>query len=319
MTDAYPGETEWKFARVSGNDNCPDAYATGGPYDSPDTMYNELVSEKVCPCQKYEFKIADSYGDGICCDWGSGHYELFHESMGSVAYGGEFGQVDSVTFMTPCDDSPVPAPTPKSDVPPDACCVGGQGECEAEWANGNLVHREKCEDFHDGLCEWVCDDDDSGDDFDDDDDEWDNFDPTQAPTGGPTTAAPSVTVAPTSAAPTREPTSAPTHNPEPPLDLILKTGPKIGPVYIVKWTPPAYHLSNTYHVQFKIKGQSIWHDHGGAVTVHEPNWEGHVYAIISDPLILCNKKAMVRVRSIGWNGGNSASNFVTSGLRKLKC
>ena len=147
LTDDYPGETEWKFGLVPGtaNGNCPDAYATGGPYSSANTMYNELLSEKVCPCQKYEFKIADSYGDGICCDWGSGHYELFHESMGSVAYGGEFGQVDTVTFMTPCDDSPVPAPTPKSDVPPDACCVGGQGECEAEWANGNLVNREKCE------------------------------------------------------------------------------------------------------------------------------------------------------------------------------
>jgi len=290
LTDDYPGETEWKFGLVPGtaNGNCPDAYATGGPYSSANTMYNELLSEKVCPCQKYEFKIADSYGDGICCDWGSGHYELFHESMGSVAYGGEFGQTETVTFMTPCDDSPVPAPTSVVSTPVPAPT-------------------------HSPVS------DDSADDFDDDDDDWDNFDPTKAPTGVPTTASPTVTIAPTSAAPTSAPTSAPTYFPEPVSDIVWKTGPKIGPVYVLKWTPPANHPSNTYHVQFKVKGQSTWHDHGGAVTVHEPNWEGHMYAIVSDPLILCNKKAMVRVRSIGWNGGNSASNFVTHAMRKLKC
>ena len=37
----------------------------------------------------------------------------------------------------------------------DPCCVGGDGECEWEWWNGNLQTQDTCNDFHGGkLCKW---------------------------------------------------------------------------------------------------------------------------------------------------------------------
>merc|ERR1719482_2539716 len=98
------------------------------------------------------------------------------------AYAGKLGagMVDAVHFMecvhesadeppqeprkptakpTPIDDEPrkpTAKPTPGSDKP---CCVDPTGECQHMWWNGQLQTQDRCEAFHDGLCEWICDDD----------------------------------------------------------------------------------------------------------------------------------------------------------------
>jgi len=121
-------------------------------------------------------------------------------------------------------------------------------------------------------------------------------------------------------APTAAPTAAATYWPDPPLAIELKTGPKVGPIFILKWTPPADHPFSTYRVQYKRKGSSAWHDHGDPVHVYEPNWEGKIYALLGDPeKIKCNKKYKARVKSVG-PGGNADSMWkTTTAWAKLKC
>ena len=43
-----------------------------------------------CPGIQYQFTIFDSYGDGICCDWGNGSYSVSLDGE-VVASGGDFG------------------------------------------------------------------------------------------------------------------------------------------------------------------------------------------------------------------------------------
>ncbi|KAH8090093.1 serine-type endopeptidase [Aureococcus anophagefferens] len=84
------------------------------------------------------------------------------------AYAGKLGagMVDAAHFMECVHESadeppvetrkPTAKPTPGNDKP---CCVDRSGECEHMWWNGHLQTQDKCEAFHDGLCEWICDDD----------------------------------------------------------------------------------------------------------------------------------------------------------------
>jgi len=82
LTDNYPGETEWNIMDKDGN-----TVASGGDYAQGSTMYTHeqcLDVEGV-----YTFLISDNYGDGICCEHGSGSYNL---SLGETTFieGGEF-------------------------------------------------------------------------------------------------------------------------------------------------------------------------------------------------------------------------------------
>eukprot|EP00984_Skeletonema_dohrnii_P019040 scaffold9038_cov77-Skeletonema_dohrnii-CCMP3373.AAC.1 len=103
QTDNYPGETTWTLT-----DKCGDNGVTleGGPYDSS----NFLSSSHVCADDgRYEFQINDSYGDGICCSYGTGSY-LVKFGTAVKASGGEFDSVEKTTFGT-CGSTPPPPPT----------------------------------------------------------------------------------------------------------------------------------------------------------------------------------------------------------------
>lgn len=76
-TDNYGGETSWEFVDASGN------VLASGPsaaYGNNQT-YTENVTLPDGEC--YMFYIYDSYGDGICCAYGSGSYALA-DSDGNV-------------------------------------------------------------------------------------------------------------------------------------------------------------------------------------------------------------------------------------------
>jgi len=105
-TDDYPGETEWIL-----NNNCDNEETlSGGPYQSGGTEY---VEEKCVPTGEYTFTINDSYGDGICCGYGSGSYTLEYDGD-VIKQGGTFTSSESTTFGS-CDapptSPPVTAPT----------------------------------------------------------------------------------------------------------------------------------------------------------------------------------------------------------------
>lgn len=67
-TDDYGGETSWDVKDASGN-----VVASGDNYGDNATV-TETINLPDGQC--YRFTIYDSYGDGICCQYGNGQYSL---------------------------------------------------------------------------------------------------------------------------------------------------------------------------------------------------------------------------------------------------
>lgn len=103
LTDDYGYETYWELREPDG-----DVLASGGnevvgpeggelqvAADTDPTAYgnNELIVEVVdfysWGC--YEFVLVDDWGDGICCGFGNGYYEVLDGNGDIMAAGGEFG------------------------------------------------------------------------------------------------------------------------------------------------------------------------------------------------------------------------------------
>ncbi len=90
LTDNYPGETTWSLT----DDVTGAAVASGGPYTTAATA----VQEVVCVGDGcYTFTINDSFGDGICCTYGVGSYDLTVDGS-LLTTGGEFATSESTQF-----------------------------------------------------------------------------------------------------------------------------------------------------------------------------------------------------------------------------
>ncbi|WP_350294070.1 hypothetical protein [uncultured Croceitalea sp.] len=93
ITDNYPGETTWTLDAPSGQ------IASGGPYPNTGTTYTQTINTSETGI--FTFEILDSFGDGICCTYGSGSYNV-ELNGNSVATGGDFGSSESTDFeITP--------------------------------------------------------------------------------------------------------------------------------------------------------------------------------------------------------------------------
>lgn len=70
-TDAYPEETIWKIINVY------DGYtiSKGGLYREAESTY-ETPMNCIPSDKKYKFTIEDEWGDGFCCYYGEGSYEI---------------------------------------------------------------------------------------------------------------------------------------------------------------------------------------------------------------------------------------------------
>ncbi|MEA3288184.1 MAG: choice-of-anchor J domain-containing protein [Candidatus Marinimicrobia bacterium] len=90
FSDNYPGETSWDLFNEDGELIADD----GGMISSPATLFSwELeLSPSV-----YTWTIYDAFGDGICCAYGEGYYNLIVNGM-TIATGGDFGTDESWTF-----------------------------------------------------------------------------------------------------------------------------------------------------------------------------------------------------------------------------
>jgi len=89
--DNYPEETEFTIV----NTETGELIVIGGPYDvddSGETVETDFCLEDGC----YYIEITDSYGDGICCDYGDGSWLL--ESSDSSVYqsDGNFGSSEGL-------------------------------------------------------------------------------------------------------------------------------------------------------------------------------------------------------------------------------
>lgn len=89
--DNYPEETAWNIKNSSGV-----TVASGGTYGSqPDGSTLSITNCLVDGC--YDFTITDTYGDGICCAYGNGSYNVTVNGT-SVASGGSFGTSQTTNF-----------------------------------------------------------------------------------------------------------------------------------------------------------------------------------------------------------------------------
>jgi len=90
VLDNYPGETSWEIATASGA-----VVASGGGYSGAGSTVNETIA---LDPGDYTFTIYDSFGDGVCCAYGAGSYELTDSSGNVLASGGEFASSESTPF-----------------------------------------------------------------------------------------------------------------------------------------------------------------------------------------------------------------------------
>jgi len=107
-TDNYPAETGWTLT----NECIGQEQASRSSFASAGTTYSD---EECVPAGEYTFEITDSYGDGICCSYGSGSYKVTYD--GSLEKeGNEFGSSESTTFGS-CDSSTEEPVDPPTDAP----------------------------------------------------------------------------------------------------------------------------------------------------------------------------------------------------------
>ncbi len=99
QTDEYGSETTWKLLDSEGIQA-----AFGGPY--PDGQQT-LVSQEICLDDSlYTFTIYDKMGDGICCEYGNGSYDLLYRPTGKTIFqGGVFRDSAKHSFQ-PADYHP---------------------------------------------------------------------------------------------------------------------------------------------------------------------------------------------------------------------
>ena len=87
-TDDYGHETGWSLTNGRS-----EVVSSGTGYD--DATVN--VETLCLPAGQYVFEITDSYGDGICCDYGHGAYAIDAAGETLVA-GGRFGSLEAKAF-----------------------------------------------------------------------------------------------------------------------------------------------------------------------------------------------------------------------------
>lgn len=92
--DRYGAETTWTLKTSSGA-----TVASGGPYTNTSSL-PALISQTITVNNNtcYTFTINDTENDGICCDYGSGYYNLKTLDNITIASGGEFTDIENKNF-----------------------------------------------------------------------------------------------------------------------------------------------------------------------------------------------------------------------------
>lgn len=90
-TDNYANETNWTLKNSSNQ-----TVMSGGNYSNNNTVFNK---QECLPQGCYTFRITDSYGDGICCSYGSGYYKIYVDGN-LVQQGGNFNSAETKQICT---------------------------------------------------------------------------------------------------------------------------------------------------------------------------------------------------------------------------
>ena len=97
-TDAYGTETTWKLKNSTGT-----VVSQGGPWTDLTAAGQTVqtpVSVALSPSQCYTFEIYDSFGDGICCNYGNGAYSVTDAASNTLVSGAEFSSMEASVFKT---------------------------------------------------------------------------------------------------------------------------------------------------------------------------------------------------------------------------
>lgn len=94
MTDNFGYETSWNISDGS------TVYASGGDVTSyaANTLYFDTLCVPNNSCMS--FNIFDSFGDGICCSYGNGYYNLYVDGI-LISTGGDFDNSAVANFNCP--------------------------------------------------------------------------------------------------------------------------------------------------------------------------------------------------------------------------
>jgi hypothetical protein len=131
FTDNYPTETTWEVAEVGVG-----VIAQGGPYADSATLYSTDVCASATGC--YIFTIFDSFGDGICCSYGDGYYNVLLNGT-LLATGGDFDDFDTVLNIGNGCGDPLGACCAA-----DGTCIGTITEADCNTAGGTWYADQDC-------------------------------------------------------------------------------------------------------------------------------------------------------------------------------
>ncbi len=98
-TDQWGTETTWSLTGLGGTP----VYASGGPYTNlgaAGTTNQPTVNACVPDGAVIVFTINDAYGDGICCDYGSGNYTVTAGATTLASNNNFTGAQDIAYFIT---------------------------------------------------------------------------------------------------------------------------------------------------------------------------------------------------------------------------
>ena len=108
-TDNYPTETSWQLVDQNGGG----FYINAGDLTIPNNTYTWTFCVPDTNC--YQFTISDVFGDGICCNWGNGSYNVTYAST-TVANGGNFGSSETIFNIGNCISPPSYCPNNEIEV-----------------------------------------------------------------------------------------------------------------------------------------------------------------------------------------------------------
>jgi hypothetical protein len=93
--DTFPEETGWTFKQTIGGNRLLLAQITGSVVNQSETVTRSV---NVTRPGRYRFKILDTEGDGICCFYGRGFFDIFVNGVLKFAASGRFRFQQTVWF-----------------------------------------------------------------------------------------------------------------------------------------------------------------------------------------------------------------------------
>ena len=97
-TDRDASESTWQIKNSTGT-----VVSSGGPWTNLTaigTTVQTPVQVALNPSQCYTFIMKDSYGDGMCCQYGNGGYSVTGANGAVLASGGDFDDSETSSFKT---------------------------------------------------------------------------------------------------------------------------------------------------------------------------------------------------------------------------